>query len=406
MTHCNLYVGIYGYTASTYVLQVRARRNLPVPVIIGNPEIHQINKTEEDFFYAIVNPSLPLTVVLQPSSGDPDLFMNLFDSASVSNDVSKWGLPTRSNSTYFSQSTVMTDEISVGSEDLRSKCPSGGCIAVIGIYCFSDTCKYSLIVKQEEITVAVENQPTYGFVNEGETIYYSYYCDKDETDFLILLTPLSDGDPDLFVSRGRAERPTYISFDWASMTSMGEALLINKADPYFTKNNVTMKGTYVIGVYGTSSASFTLTVNNHPTPVTRLIGGKPQVGSLGKNSVAYYSFYNIMFSEVVITLTPTNGYPTLLANTYFDWDDDFYDRLPKSDEYTWSSVQNNDRYVINIPTSDTNFCTYCSILIAVNTTESTCQYSITVNNDQHLTVLQNGIPFKTTVKQPMALLFI
>mmetsp|Transcript_16761 Transcript_16761/g.16657 ORF Transcript_16761/g.16657 Transcript_16761/m.16657 type:complete len:1644 (-) Transcript_16761:43-4974(-) len=395
-TNCNLYIAVYGFSASTYTIKIHPRRNLPSPLMIGTPEIHQVNKTQEDYYYVTINAFLPLSVTSQPLQGDPDLFMNIFDVIKAGYDLTKWQLPTRTNSSYWSQSTVMTDEIDISSGDLLIVCPSGNCIALIGVYCFSDSCMYSLNVQQEEITIIYENVPTYGYADQNQYVYYSYYCDKDDTDFLITVTPLSNGDPDLFISMGRAAKPTRERFDWASQNWSGESLLISKDSPFFN-DKLTMRGTYIIGVLGVISGSFTLTVNNHIIPVTRLYSGIPQQGRLAKNSAAYYSFFNTLMVDIVISLVPTTGTPTLLASYDYGFGEEFFEQLPSLDHYTWSSITANNRYVIYIPASDPYFCTYCNILIAVNTTDSNCTYSITANNNQTFTVLQNGIPFRSNI---------
>ena len=68
-----------------------------------------------------------------------------------------------------------------------------------------------------------------------------------------------------------------------------------------------MIGTYVIAVYGFESAAFTLTVNNHPVPLTRLQSGNPLHGNLDAGESAYYYFINLFNTEITISLTPSRG---------------------------------------------------------------------------------------------------
>jgi len=47
---------------------------------------------------------------------------------------------------------------------------------------------------------------------------------------MIAVTPLTDGDPDLYVSKGISELPTKDNYKWGSVNWRGEHLIIQPSD--------------------------------------------------------------------------------------------------------------------------------------------------------------------------------
>lgn len=70
------------------------------------------------------------------------------------------------------------------------------------------------------------------------------------------------GDPDLYVNFGDERLPTRDSSDMMSSTFKSEIVTINLKHPYFKKNSLkSMKGPYVIGVYGQKSSNYTIAIS-------------------------------------------------------------------------------------------------------------------------------------------------
>ena len=132
-------------------------------------------------------------------------------------------------------------------------------------------------MSQNQLIQIIENQATYGSVENGY-VYYSYYCDKDSTDFLVTVTTLNDGNPDLYISRGVEKRPSVNESTWGSNWWGGDSILIQHTDPFFSGGS--MKGTYILSVFGGPGAvSYALMVNNNPKPIVSLSAGVPQYGA-------------------------------------------------------------------------------------------------------------------------------
>jgi hypothetical protein len=400
-TECYLYVSVYGFQVTTFVIRVHPSKGNPLLLNVGNSAYGNLTKSEYAYFYSIVATSNDLRVTLQSFSGDADLFLNVIDKASENNDdEEKWARPTREKSEYASQSTVMSEEIELKTKELNNKCASKTCILLISAYCFSDNCGFMMTVNQKnEVQVLIENQATYGETIFNQFVYYSYYLSQDFENFLVTVTSLDSGNPDLFISKGKNNFPNETSFDWFSNGWGGDSILITKDDTFF--NGGSMKGTYNIGVKDPfSSGSFSIIVNNNPKAVQKLVQGVPQHGELNMSSIGYFSFMNYMNDDVVITLTPITGSAKLYVTVRESWVNDIYSKLPGPGDYLWSSDTSNDRYKIDIPVNGNNFCTYCDYVIAVQASSTqNVVFTITAKNKMQYSVLQDGVPTRVDVEK-------
>ena len=400
--HCYLYIGVYGYHTSHYVIRVHPSKDLPQLLSAGQPLTGSLNATMYAFYYALVDTALEVHTILQQVSGDSDLFINIINPLTVGNNSAEWERPSRGTAQYWSQSTVLSEEIDLNSTQISAACPGTSCIVLAAVYCFSESCVYSISVRQNQLIQIMENQATYGSAN-NDYVYYSYYCDKDSTDFLVTVTTLNEGNPDLYISRGVEKRPTSEESTWGANWWGGDSIMIKHSDPFFEGGS--MKGTYIIAVFGDyGPVSYALMVNNNPKPIVSLSSGVPQYGAVQENSTAYYSFDNFILQDIIITITPTSGSGRMYASAYYSWYGDVYANLPDSN-YIWSSAMSADRFSLNISTTDPYFCTYCSILIAIKADNGTMNYSIVAKNDLDITVLQNGIPSRSQLPGAKWVLF-
>ncbi|OMJ88503.1 hypothetical protein SteCoe_9537 [Stentor coeruleus] len=389
-TECNVYIGVHGFETSTYIIRVHPGKNMPMVLTLGQPINSNVNISSYNFYYTMVDTKIDVHVYLLPMIGDSDLFVNVIDSKKES-DSTKWERPTREKSDYASQSSVMSEEIDISPKILENYCSSGTCIILSSVFCYSEVCTYSISVRQTEMQMLIENQATYGSVDIGY-LYYSYYCDKESTNFLITVTSFGDGNPDMYISKGRDTRPNINSFVWYSNSWGGDSIMITSDDSYFEGKS--MKGTYVIGITSEwGPSSFSIMVNNNPRPVISLISGVPQYGN-ATGAFNYYSFYNVIPQDITISITPTSGAGKFYANSYYDWGGDRYSSLPNNENNYWSSTKTRERYSLTINTTDPWFCTYCEIIIGIIADEGTFVYSITATNSMNITILQNGVVAK------------
>mmetsp|Transcript_5873 Transcript_5873/g.5761 ORF Transcript_5873/g.5761 Transcript_5873/m.5761 type:complete len:340 (-) Transcript_5873:2146-3165(-) len=210
-TYCSIYIGVYGSLSSRYTIRVHTKNSAVRQLMLSSPETSYLNKTEDDYYYVIFDSSKPLKITIQSSIGDADIFANIYNTGSFDTDVSQWPMPSRSNSTFQSLSSIMTDEISLIPSQYIKTCNNTNCIAIITVNCFSDTCKYSIITQQDDIAPLIENTPTYGFVEKDSYKIFSFYCSNNVSELTITLTSFSEEFPDMYVSRGAM--PTMSVYD-------------------------------------------------------------------------------------------------------------------------------------------------------------------------------------------------
>lgn len=389
--HCYMYIAVFGFETTTFTIRIHPTKGLPSFLPSGQVTKGEMGNKEYEFYYSFIDTNKGLKLILQPDQGDSDLFLNIVDKETAGNDGSQWVRPNRETNDYSSQSTVMNEEIILTASELSQKCQSGTCLILISAYCVSSTCTFLVQVGDKSVVQSlVENQPTYGS-SDKEMVYFSYYCNKDDSNFLVTVTTLGSCNPDLYISKGRNNFPNVTNFDWFSGSWGGDSILITKDDLYFEGKS--MKGTYIIGIFDSwEPCTFNIIVNNNPKPIMKLISGVPQYSNQTSDNVNYFSFNNYINEDVIITLTPTYGSGLIYVIPYREWESDIYANLPGPDNYIWSSVKSPNQYVLNISFTDPSFCSYCQYVIAVKTDDKPLVYSINMKNLFDITVLQDGVP--------------
>lgn len=397
-TECFLFISVFGFQITTFEVRVHPSKGTPIFLNLGNSWNAGMEKAEYGFFYTFADATVDFKIRVQPEAGDPDLFVNVFDKVTAGGEMNSWVRPTKDKSDYMSQSTIMSEEVVIKSKDLTKKCGSKTCLILAATYCFSSNCTYLITATQKsELQSLIENQPTYGNTDNA-FVYYSYYLANDFEDFLVTVTSLNGGNPDLYIRKGRQNFPNETHFDWSSTNWAGDSILITKDDKVFQGRS--MKGTYIIGVKDPFGAcSFSIIVNNHPMPIQKLISGVPQSGSLAEKSISYYSFANYIKDDITIAITPLAGSGKIYVVSYYSWNGDQYSSLPGPNKFFWSSDTSKDRYKIVLDAKHKEFCIYCEMLIAVVTEDEPLTFSITAKNTLDFTILQEGIPVRLEAEE-------
>ena len=108
----------------------------------------------------------------------------------------------------------------------------------------------------------MSSAPISGQVEQGSFQYYHFESTCDDCTILISLSTVGSGDPDLYVNFGEDKLPTRESYHMMSSTFKSEMITINLNHPYFKVNSIkSMKGPYMIGVYGVKRSNYTLVVS-------------------------------------------------------------------------------------------------------------------------------------------------
>ncbi|CAG9327906.1 unnamed protein product [Blepharisma stoltei] len=396
---CLIYIGVSGALDSTYTIRASSKQNMPKYLVSNIPEIGYLNSFKYSCYYYSLSTSMPLLISTQSSKGSISFNINLTDADTLAvSNVSFWmTFPSFPNQYSSWSSTPFLNEIRMNEAQLPSHCPSGNCIALIGVRCYDlEYCQYTIEANQNLIYTLLEGEPKYSFIYSDQFAYFSYYCDKDDANLIFTLTDLSNEDLDLYINKGKEKRPSLENSIWNSNGWGGDTVVISADDKYFKEKNVTMKGYYTVGVYGLSLSSFSLTASSNFHGVTRLAEGKPNYGFLLQNSANYYYFENFSKNNITIQITPTTGNPILYVNPE-SRDDSLYSKLPSSSSYVWSSISSNNRYSIKISENDPGLCKFCTLVISVASNNSNCSYSIIATTTSSLILLQNGVQFNSWI---------
>ena len=98
-------------------------------------------------------------------------------------------------------------------------------------------------------------------VEQGEYQYFTYDVMCDDCTVIFGLQAYPGADPDLFISYGNDNLPDKDNFDFKSAEAGSDVFTMEKSDPYFEKNKVSMKGTYVVAVYGKQAGGYILSAS-------------------------------------------------------------------------------------------------------------------------------------------------
>jgi hypothetical protein len=121
--------------------------------------------------------------------------------------------------------------------------------------------RYNFVVYMDLMQL-MSSAPMSGQVEQGEFQYYHFESTCVDCTILISLSTVGSGDPDLYVNFGDERLPTREEADMMSSTFKSEMITINLNHPYFKTNDIkSMKGPFVIGIYGVRRSNYTVVVS-------------------------------------------------------------------------------------------------------------------------------------------------
>ena len=390
---CFIYIAVYSQYSSAFTIRISPISEVPKYMNRGGYVHSSLSLDQYDFYYLFIDVVDELIVILQNARGESDLLVSLIEKDSAPVDINDWERPTE-DFAMIKVKNLLTEEVKLTSPQLQEYCTKT-CIVLISVKCVTSSCVFLLENPEADLIKLNEGQAKYGMAGK-ETQFYSYVCDKQREEIIIVLTPIENCNPSLYVAKGKNRRPGPQDFDWSSESSDGDSVKITPNDLKFEHDSMT--GTYVIGVQSESIlCSFTLTVTNHEFPVVILNPGLPQQGSAGNGLISYYALYNSIAQEIQISVTPNTGSPFILVSTHKDSEDELYADLPTFTYFKWNSKFEQDKYSISLSSSDENFCIFCYYLIGV-TSENYTSFTVIGNEEVNTKVLQNGVPYKSGIE--------
>lgn len=354
---CELHVGVYGTTASSYSLLVGAGKNIQ----LANGKSYQASLARGQVAYFVArvpSPGMDLLVAVTPINGDPDLYVS---------SVNPY--PNGTYGSYnWSSSVTGADGISV-----HNAAPG---LYYIGVVAYS-TSRFSIAaytVYENATNVPIQladGVPQSGMLGSGDIAYYQYTLDQPQPE-LTISTTKTLGDPDIFVTID-GSLPNTTNHQYSS-TAWGSDVITIRNPPL---------GTYIIGVYGYSTTFFSIAAVSGSLELAENIAFQEDLTS-GQSE--YFHFNVIDHSRpLTISVTSFNGDPDLFISAI--------DQYP-SYNATWSARSyRNDSVTIPI-----------SQLVGVNTLYiavqawTNCSFSI-VATYSNFTWLTDGVPQADTISK-------
>ena len=189
---CNYYIGVRGYSDSTFTIVGKQNDGAPTMLVDGVPSVGFLNQSMADQFIMYLPPHMSgVDIVLSPMFGDSDLYVSLNGQT-----------PTSTNRQYMSTASRGVDRVRVRAYDAAYKqfCSlEHVCPVRIAVSAFSRT-QYNLVATTSNTsTLLLANVPLRDVVGSRETEYFVFHNDQPGAAITIVLTPIS-GDPDLCVA--------------------------------------------------------------------------------------------------------------------------------------------------------------------------------------------------------------
>jgi hypothetical protein len=394
-TTCNLYISVSSAKACSYSISVHAKRQNTQLIIIPSTTFSILNKSPRQY-YGFPNSTQDLIIDCQVSIGEAKFYVKLLESTQFS--IAEINFPTSED--FDKQSEVYlihSQRAKITHQDFKAKC-GDKCLVALTVECGEDPCEYSISINQDNTFNLVDGESFLASVKKEDYAYFSYYCGSADQDFIISISPMDSGDPDLYVKKSTQGLPSRTEFNWRAQTWEGESLVIPKDDPIFQDLNTTIRGTFLIAVYGKSACSFTIRVTQDPKPVKKLLSGIPEYSKLKAQEYAYFYYRSSITSDIVVSVTPIYGKSVIYANTQELYTDQLYENLPSDKNYIFSSISDISQYKLLITKESPYFCVSCNIKIAV-LCSTDCEFSIQASHKLRISLLQNGVPSRGEISK-------
>eukprot|EP00467_Chlorarachnion_reptans_P026381 CAMPEP_0114512822 /NCGR_PEP_ID=MMETSP0109-20121206/15203_1 /TAXON_ID=29199 /ORGANISM="Chlorarachnion reptans, Strain CCCM449" /LENGTH=2525 /DNA_ID=CAMNT_0001692577 /DNA_START=282 /DNA_END=7859 /DNA_ORIENTATION=- len=336
-TNCDYYLLVTGASATSYRLLASggsAYRMLPD----GIPFTAHIEQHTFEYFYVEMDdPQSDLTIVATNlDQGDPDLFV------STTNPK-----PSKLTNYTWKSESIGSDAITIAANDPKA---CGLCTYYISVYAYT-TANISIVATWAKPTELTLGEPQGGVVLKNSMQYYQLTTYGDHDDINVAVTSIA-GKLELYVSttvnplRGNSSTFKYM----LPYTVASKSIMIQHGENNNCQTTSGVQATvvckYHIGVFGKTTANFTILVSSNHS-VTTLQLGVPFEDHIGARLYEY--FYVDVASpnrSLTVTLTPLQGDPDLFVSRIHQYPNQ---TQPVSQTMRSRSIAGDSIYVENAP---------------------------------------------------------
>lgn len=391
---CDFYIGVYGFTASSFSIMAYLHDNRPIVLVDGVPQSGMVNQSISEQYLLYVEPGhTDIEITLTPRFGDADLYVL----TSAGDNPADDRIPSPTVYDYRSIHASGDDHVHIGIGDSNNHCTVGvSCRVHIAVHGYRPS-QYTIVASSSHATTTLQTGvPMRDTVPQDTYEYFVFTADQPNTIITIALTPIS-GDPDIYVSTGDlTTTPTSAAGQsfWRGSRLGSDVIEIPPDD----ENACAIPCNYYIGVkaYGADAEFSLLAVQRSDSPIT-LVDGVPQEEFVNKSMTNQYQITvdTHDMQTVEVTLTPFFGDADLYATVD--------GHVPGPHNRQYYSLASSGEDSITVSASDQAWidagCTeraICQIRIAVYGYTNS-RYSIVANTQNEQIVLQDGVAFRGRV---------
>eukprot|EP01022_Parablepharisma_sp_SALTPOND_P035050 TRINITY_DN93_c0_g1_i1.p1 TRINITY_DN93_c0_g1~~TRINITY_DN93_c0_g1_i1.p1 ORF type:complete len:1696 (+),score=117.78 TRINITY_DN93_c0_g1_i1:149-5236(+) len=408
-SRCVIYITVHCVTQEcSYTLQVGQTGELPLRLIEGLPQFGTVYENKPQF-YIVVPEALSETsdavISVRPKLGRVKAYALLINGgSSLRPATDKKDLPGPDKFDVASFDRANSQVIVIKRENLDN-CGSL-CQYYIGVYHDPDADMDA--TTKSEYTIAatsnflqlVDGQSIIDFVPSKTYKYYRFRVPCVDCTISIALTPLSDGDPDLYVNKGSYKLPSLEDFDFRSILYRGDFLQLSPSHPFFSENNQPISGTYSIAVYSEKNCTYSLVALTSTEVVEKLFQGIPVRHEQETGRIKYFTFSSWKKADIKISLAIHSGRAILRANVVENpRESNIMENLPTTEQTsTWSSQNANTNGYLMLNKNSEGFIPNGTYIVAVESLEST-SYDISVEyqSDKEYSLIKIGEPMHITM---------
>lgn len=405
---CGIYIGITcRYFECTYTLQVSRTKGVALKLIDGIP---QNGKTTSEhpqlFLFSPNSTSIRTFISIQPKQDKVKAYANFISLSQLNHSDELSHMPTPDKHDMESTSRATSEVLLITSNSTRH-CEEH-CLFYIGVYVDYNSLmpgrtkrtEFS-IVATNSFQVLIDSSTVVDYVDANTYKYYRFRVSCNNCILSISLTPLSAGDPDLFVNKGLDRLPYKESADFKSVGYRGEFLQISSGENFFKQHGQSFQGDYIFAVFGAENCTFSIGATTSSSKLLELLQGIPIHQEQSPNEIKYFTFISWKKANIKIKIGLRFGRVSIRANIINSTKEaNTLDRLPSTDRNSmWSSAKSNTNNYLNIENSDPTFISNGTFLIGVEALEAS-SYSIVVvySSDIDGSYLSNGQPYRTLLK--------
>ena len=379
---CFVFVAVKAIEDSFYTITYYAKGDyleIPEGVPTSLP-LGDVNGTTHLYFIPTQS-VFPTEILFSSELFNLKVYASIIDRR-VKRTVKEWTWPTNQNNTYSSSSAfdaLRSSKIDIPAQEILKYKDKGviQCAVVLTIvnvgFISNQTANSTqnpdnyvfTVIASSEVTPLEVGKMSLSYVGARQYKYFQIRVLKPKCVLLIILTPLTDGDPDLYLSYGADVRPAkeLSNYEFFSSSFKGEQLEITNED---IKPRTSMEGIWTIGVYGYANCSFTITVLYEDEKVIPVVEGVPADFEIEAGATKFFRWYNFFNFEFSIIISEEEGHVITRVNPLAEGQN-FLEQLPRTNG-TWTAdslTTGKATLKISADKDGKDFCFQCSYLIGI-----------------------------------------